>query len=486
MRSVLRVELRSALVKSVALIGAGLAGLACALRLAQEGVAVDVFERNDRAGGRAATFTSENGFRFDSGPTLIVMTGVLRRALGNDAFRTLGLERIDPGYRVLWPDGERFDCSSDIATFLQEMARFERGNAANALAYIAAVHEQLQESRGKILDTDHDLRSIVRLVLQPGKLRPWVISDLRRFTKRWFRSPRVVQALTFQSLYLGTSPLRAPAMYALLPVEEIVGGVWFAKGGTGAIVDALQAQCERNGVRFHFDTTVDEVVVSKHRATGIRTGASLRSVDAVAITADREAAMQRFFGAKPGRLSYGHSAIVWYLGVDRAVDLPHHTVMLPDDPWKAYAELDSGTIPSEPLVYACNPVRSDPSFAPAGMSSLMLLCPVPNRRALPDIDEDTLFQRVLERVERHAGALRGHVTFKSVRGPREFERDLGLMHGAAFGPDHTLDQMGPLRPPIAHPRLHNVVFAGSGTRPGSGVPMVLMSGRLAAERLLSA
>ncbi|MDQ6933296.1 MAG: phytoene desaturase family protein [Candidatus Eremiobacteraeota bacterium] len=472
--------------KSACLVGAGLGGLACALRLAQEGVSVDVFETHDRPGGRAAAFITEGGFRFDTGPTLIVMTDVIERALGKAAFANIGLRRLDPGYRVLWPNGDSFDLSCDVATLLREIEGFEPGRSAAALSYLATVHEQFRESRAKILEVDHSLKSTLQLIMRPGKLRPWVFRKLRAFTERWFRSPRIIQALTFQSLYLGTSPLRAPAMYALLPVQEIVGGVWFAPGGTGAIVDALTGACENAGVRFHFGAPVDAVLSQGERATGVRTGGAIRGFDAVAINADREPAMQRFFGVPSSRLAYGHSAMVWYLGINRTVHLSHHSVLLPDDPWQAYAQLDAGVIPQEPMIYVCNPAASDSSFAPSGMSSLMLLCPVPNRKRLRDFDEEALFRRVLQRVESYAGDLQPHLVYRNARGPREFEKDFNVMYGAAFGPDHTLDQMGFLRPPIAHPRLRNVVFAGSGTRPGSGVPMVMISGRLAAERLLSA
>ena len=466
-------------------MGAGLGGLACALRLAQDGVFVDVYEAHDRPGGRASSFVSPQGFRFDAGPTLIVMTDVIERALGKDAFSRIGLRRLDPAYRVLWPDGEHFDLSSDIATLLQEVARFEPGRAASALSYVAEVHAQFRESRGKILEVDHSPASILKLLINPGKLRPWVLGKLRRYTERWFESPRMVQALTFQSLYLGTSPLRAPALYSLLPVEEIVGGVWFAPGGTGAVVHSMMSACENAGVHFHFGSAVNEVITARGRATGIRIGDTIRTFDAVAINADREPAMRRFFDAPLSKLAYGHSAIVWYLGIDRPVSLPHHSVLLPENPWRAYAQLDAGSIPTEPMVYVCNPAVTDPSFAPSKMSSLSMLTPVPNRKQLRNFDEEALFTRVLKRVERHAGDLQSHLVFQRARGPREFETELNLMHGAAFGPDHTLDQMGPLRPTIAHPFLRNVVFTGSGTRPGSGVPMVLISGRLAAERLLS-
>ena len=471
--------------KSVAVVGAGFAGLAAALELARSGVRVTVLEAHAHAGGRAEQLR-EAGFTFDSGPTLLVMTDALRSALGEEAFASLALRRLEPGYRVTWPGGERFEMHSDIAEFLDEFARFEGTNRRSAaLAYLACVHEQYVQARAKILEVDHTPLSFARALLSPGRFAPWSLGKLQPFVRRYVRNPRVQEAMTFQPLYLGMSPLRSPAMYALLAVEEIVGGVWYAPGGTGAVVRALVRECERAGVRFAYGTTVRNIHVNGKAAVTFG-GSSAAYFDGIVVTADREVAMERLFGAPSARrrLRYGHSAMLWYLGVRGSLPLPHHTVMLPQDTRSAYEALDRGALPDDPLVYACNPVVSDAAVAPAGFSALMLLAPVPNARALPQFDERALRERVLARVERETGPIAGRIVYERTRSPRDFASKLHLAHGAAFGPDHALDQMGPFRPAIRHSRFGNVVFAGSGTRPGSGVPMVLISGRLAAQRLL--
>ena len=472
---------------SAIVIGAGFAGLSAAIELAREGVAVTVFEALATAGGRAQRIL-EQGFAFDLGPTLIVMTDLLRRTLGEEAFTALNLVRLEPGYEVRWPNGDHFALHSDIALALAEFARFEGPmRSSRALRYLADVQEALTDAQRNILERDHTLASFARSMLSPGRVRPWVLGNLRKFTERYFSHPRVIQALTFQSLYLGTSPLRSPAMYALLPVNECIGGVWHAPGGTGAIVDACVRQAERLGVEFVYHTRVDRVEKHDH---GVRvyTDATHVDADALVITADRETAMRHLFGTtSPPRerpMRYGHSAAVWYFGLRRPIHLPYHTVFLPEDPWHAYAQLDAGRIPNEPMLYVCNPSSHDSSVAPAGGSALLVLSPVPNRTKVRDLDTASLREAVIERLERDVGPIRDFLVFERMRGPREFADELGLMHGAAFGPDHTLDQMAAFRPSIAHPHHANIVFAGSGTRPGSGIPMVLISGRLAAERLL--
>lgn len=472
---------------SVIVVGAGFAGLSAALHLARRGARVTVLEANAHAGGRAGRITGTDGFEFDAGPTLIVMVDALRAALGERAFQALELRRLEPGYRIFWPNGDRFDLSSNIAVFLDEIARYEGLNRRSAaVRYLADVHEQYVHARAKILDVDHTPLSFLRTLMAPGKFAPWSLGKLRSFASQRFRHERTIQALTFQPLYLGTSPLRAPAMYALLAVEEIVGGIWYARGGTSTIVDALVRECERAGVTFSFNTPVRRILTRGGKARAVETADRASEADGVIVTADREPAMHALFdlpAERTRKLRYGHSAMLWYLGVSGKVELPHHSVFLPEDPWQSYADLDAGTLPREPMIYVCNPGATDAAAAPPGTSALTLLAPVPNAAALPSFDRTALRERVLSRLERQTGPLRGRILFEATRAPSDFASQLGLAHGAAFGPDHTLDQMGPLRPPIRHPQLSNVVFAGSGTRPGSGIPMVLISGRLAAERL---
>ncbi|MDE2480986.1 MAG: phytoene desaturase [bacterium] len=473
-------------VRSAIVIGSGFAGLSATLELQRRGVAVRVLEAADRPGGRAQSWSAA-GYRFDLGPTLLVMTDLLRSALGDEAFDALALQRLEPGYRVRFADGASFAMQSDIALVLQEFARFEPGRASRALRYLADVHGAHVDARSRILERDHTLASFARTILSPGRIRPWIAGSLRAFTERYFHDPRVVQALTFQPLYLGTSPLRSPAMYALLPVEEMVGGVWYARGGTGAVVDAFVREAQRRGAEFAFDTRAERVEMRADGGVRVHAGATSYDADALVVAADREPSLGLFGDEAPRGRSprYGHTACVWYFGLDAPVALDHHTVMLPRDPWGAYAHLDAGRVPDETMLYVCNPAATDPSVAPPGGSALLVLAPVPNRALAPSLDLDAMRERVLDALEAQAGPLRGRIVVERRRGPEEFERELGLMHGAAFGPDHTLDQMGPFRPAIRHPRLRNVVFAGSGTRPGSGVPMVVISGRLAADALLA-
>ena len=465
-------------------VGAGFGGLSAAITLARAGLQVEVFEAQDRAGGRAAALVTPQGFHFDMGPTLLIMIDTLRDLLG-DAFADLGLARLQPNYRVLWEGGDRWESHSDAARIVAEFRRFQPAGIARALEYIATVHEQFVLSRKRVLEVDMDWRAAAQLVLRPQGLSPWVMRDLRGFARTYFTHPRLVEALTFQPLYLGMSPRKSPAMYALLGVEEMVGGVWFAPGGTGSVVAALRREAERLGCTFTFGARVERILTRNGRATGVVAGGAQHDAQAVVVSADREPALAGLFGT-PVRHSprYGHSAAVFYLGLDRPIESAHHTVLLPDDPWAAYAQLDAGHLPNHPLIYMCNPAISDPAMAPPGMTSLMLLVPVPNARratlALADVRA-----AALDVVERTFGPISEHIVYASARGPREFGADLGLAQGAAFGPDHGFDQMGPLRPAIAHPTLANVAFAGSGTHPGSGVPMVLISGRLAAERVLA-
>ncbi len=469
--------------KSAIVVGAGMAGLAAALELARAGLAVNVFEACDRPGGCAQELRSpDDRFRFDMGPTIITMTDVLRRALGDAAFGALSLRRLEPGYRVLWPDGAHFDMHSDISLWLSEIARYRNDGAGDALQYLAMMHEQSVESRSRILEERWTPLTVAKLVGRPGGLRPWVFGNLRRLAQRYFVHPRLVEAATFQTLYLGLTPQRSPAIYGLLMSGEVVGGVWYAPGGTAAIVSALVAECVRLGVAFHFGKPVTKISVEQKRARSVVVHGQTHHADAVIVAADREPALRKLLDVRGSRrLRYGHSALVFYIGFEGTLEFPHHTVSLPDDPWRSYEQLDRGLVPDDILLYVAHPAASD---ATATAGAITALVPVPNRKALRDIDADAMYGKIIARLEHHYGTLAERVVYRSHRGPRQFEEQLGLAYGAAFGPDHRLRQMGPLRPSIAYRGARNLAFAGSGTQPGSGVPMVLISGRLAAEQVL--
>ena len=441
------------LVKSALVVGAGFAGLSAALHLARAGIAVEVLEATDHPGGRAQAWRSGE-FHFDLGPTLVRMPDVLEKALGAERFAALELMRLEPGYEVRWPDGERFSMHSDIALSLAEFERIEPGVSPRALDYFTRVHGAYREARAHIFEGE---------------------GTLRRFTEQFFRQPRLVEALTFQSLFLGTSPLRAPAISAYLPVVEATEGLWFAPGGMASIVDGFVDAGRASGVVFSYGRRVESIERSSSGAWRAATAEKSYEADAVVVALDREPA-HALLGARPPQIEamrYGHSALCLYLGVRRRVDLPYHSIFLPSDPWRAYAQLDSGHLPDEPPIYAHNPVARDASAAPSDGSALFVLAPVPNLLALREEEIAAFRKRIFERLEREVGELREFIEVERMRGPAEWASELGLVHGAAFGPDRGLDRDAP-----------GLAFAGSGTRPGSGVPMVVASGRLAAEHLL--
>lgn len=467
--------------KSAIVVGSGFAGLSAALELARAGVAVTVCEAADRPGGRAQLHESPDGrFRFDMGPTIITMRDTLARTLGKDAMRELELRRLEPGYRVAWSDGESFDMHSDVALWLAEVTRLG-GGAADALKFLSDGYEMLDGAMAAILENPWTGSSWTRLFTSKPRLKPWAMGSLKAMAARAFSHPKLVEAMTFQTLYLGMTPNRAPAAYSLLAAQEIVDGIWYARGGAAAIVASLARRCEAHGVTFRYATRVTNVVRYGKRARGVETTSGTFAADAVVLACDRDPALRTLLQRPAKRaVRYGHSALVYYLGFSNPLALPHHTVLLPSDTERLYADLDAGRVPSSLALYACNPFASDDTATPG---ALTVLVPIPNLGRV-QADHDAIFVQVLEALETRFGVRANDVRYRYERGPKQFETELGVAFGAAFGPSHDLLQMGPFRPSIDCPGLRNVAFAGSGTRPGSGVPLALISGRLAAARLL--
>ncbi len=440
-------------VKSALVVGAGFAGLSAALHLARAGVAVKLLEAADRPGGRAQAWSSGE-YHFDLGPTFVAKPEVFEEALGAERFAALELMRLEPGYEVRWPDGERFAMHSDIALSLAEFERIEPGVTSHALEYFASVQGAERDARAGIIERDR---------------------SLRRFTERFFHHRRLVEALTFQSLFLGSSPLRAPAIDALLPVVEATEGLWFAPGGMASIVDGFVDAGRALGVAFSYGRRVERIERNGDGAWRAVTTEQSDEADAIVVAIDREPSFALLGVRSPrlGAMRYGHSALCLYLGVRRRIELPYHTIFLPNDPWRAYAQLDGGNLPDEPPIYTYNPVARDASAAPADGSALLVLAPVPNLSALRQEELAAFRKRIFERLEHEVGELREFLEVERVRGPAEWASELGLVHGAAFGPERGPDR-----------RFPRLAFAGSGSHPGSGVPMAVRSGRLAAEHLL--
>jgi phytoene desaturase len=486
----------------VVVVGAGLAGLSSALRLAGAGREVTVVEREDVPGGRAGLLEvaspAGGSYRFDTGPTVLTMPDLIADALdcvGEKLEDWLELTPIDPLYRAYYPDGSRLDVKADAAAMEAEVERVcGPAEAAGYRRYVAFVSQLYRYEMKSFIDRNID--SPLDLV-RPDLARLAALGGFRRLAPKvgqYLKDPRTQRVLSFQSMYAGLSPYDALAIYAVIAYMDSVAGVYFPKGGMHAVPRALAGAAEKHGVQLRYSTEVSRVLVEHGRAVGVETADGERiPADVVVLTPDLPVAYRELLppAATPRRvkrLGYSPSCFLLLAGSTQGyTKTAHHNIHFGRAWREVFTDLiDRRQLMADPSVLVTNPTHSDPSLAPDGRHSYYVLFPTPNLDA--GIDWDVIGPRYRDEVVARLEQL-GYVGFgdaievEDVTTPADWQRR-GMERGAPFASAHSFFQTGPFRPANLAPKVDGVVFAGSGTQPGVGVPMVLVSGRLAAERIL--
>jgi phytoene desaturase len=477
-------------------------GLAAAIRLAKMGFEVEVFEKNGQAGGRMGRLRAD-GFTFDTGPSLLLMTDTYRELFafaGRDLDEHVRLVPLDGQYRVTFGDGDALTVRRTLPELIRELERIEPGVTPNFYRFLEDACHKYRLGRSEFVERDFDkardffgLRNL-RLLLKTKAL-----NNYYRSVSKFFRTEKLRQAFSLQTMYLGLSPFEAPAVYSLLPYTELAeDGLWFPKGGMYALVEAMEALARDLGVRFRFNSEVEEILVSKGRARGVRVGGEEIGADAVLANADLPYAYRRLLGGKAdsdfklrrrGRLEYTASAFMLYLGVEGKLEnMLHHNFYLSSRYKENFeAIFRDRRLPEDPSFYAVVASKTEPRMAPEGMDSLFVLVPVPHLGPNVDWERDgaAFKEKVYGLLEERCSieGVRGRVVYEQVRTPLGWRDDYNLEEGAAFGIGHGIFQVGYFRPPMVSKAVDGLYFVGASTRPGTGVPLVTIGARLAAERI---
>ena len=482
----------------VVVIGAGLGGLSAALHLCGAGRDVTVLERSNLPGGRCGLI-EDRGFRFDTGPTVLTMPGLLEQAFAavdeklND---WVTLHRLDPAYRARFADGSAIDVHADVDAMTDEIARTCGAGDANGYRRFVAWLQRLYALEMPHF-IDRNLDSPLDLV-GPAALRLLALGGFGRLDRavgRYLKDERLRRLFSFQAMYAGLAPSQALAIYAVITYMDCVQGVYFPEGGMHAVPTALAAAAEKHGVRLRYGTTVSRVDVVGGRARGVITTDGERiEADVVVVNADLPTAYDELLPdlstpRRVRRLRYSPSAVVLHAGTPSgAAPGAHHTIDF-GHAWESTFDeiIDQGQVMRDPSFLVTTPTRTDPALAPPGHDSHYVLFPAPNVRGRIDWHRERGRYRD-SMLATLAG--RGYEAFDDIEvehlvTPADWQAQ-GLAAGAPFAAAHTFAQTGPFRSPTLERRVGNLVFCGSNTQPGVGVPMVLVSGRLAAQRITGA
>jgi phytoene desaturase len=495
-------------VTAAVVVGAGVGGLSAAIHLARRGVQVTVVEKNREPGGRVGQF-SRDGHTFSTGPTLLIMPLLYRGEfdrLGVDMDEALGCARVDPTYDVVFDDGARLAMTSDLMAMRDQLEAMEPGSFGGFLRYIDEGRRHYHLAMPALVD--RDFRRFTDFATPANALLALRIKALLphyRHMSAYFDSPRLKAAFTYQDVYMGLSPFSAPSTFSLTPHTELAHGVWYPAGGMYRIAELLAALAEEAGVVFRYGEPVERIEIEGGRASGVVVDGRLLPADVVVANADLPYVYRRLLpdaaaARRIGRRKFSGSTISFFWGLDRPYpELRPHTLFLGDAYRDNFDRIERNEpLPDGPSVYVHAPTRLDPGTAPPGKDTLIAVVPTghmtydgddPERIAREEDAWATELGRaraaVLARLAQVGLADVGdHITVEATATPLTWRAHHNLERGATHGLAHTLFQLAYLRPHNRHARYRNLYFAGASTHPGTGVPTALVSGRLAAERMV--
>lgn len=474
-------------VPRVAIIGGGLGALAAAVRLAHAGLGVRLFERNKHTGGKMSRLES-HGFHWDMGPSLLTMPDVIRelwRDVGSEADNDLEILPLRSTCRYRWLDG----------TVIEEDNTFwQRPEIAAYLRHAKGIYDLSADAF--LRHAPDELSSILTPARIPLLRHLPKVADprsLHQLNKQFFRhDPHLLQLFDRFATYNGSSPYKTPAVFSIIAYVQAAFGGHYLQGGMFALARALTQLAASKGAEI---ATSHDVRSIRREANGkfrveFRNGSHESGFDRIVCNMDAIRAPEKLFGVTSQRAHLRHppstSGFILFLGLDRCYpELDHHNILFSDDYPREFREMADGIPAAEPTIYIAIGSRTDPQMSPLGQEGWFVLVNAPATGGFDwEKGASAYADSVLDRIERFGFAVRPHIVCRHIFTPADFERRDLAWRGTLYGfASHGL-MSSFQRPPITRNDLPGVYFAGGTTHPGGGVPLVLLSGQIAARKLL--
>ncbi len=479
----------------IIVIGSGFGGLSAAIRLQAQGHQVTIVEKRDKIGGRAYVY-EQDGFKFDGGPTIITAPWLIDELFtlaGKETNDYVKLVKIDPFYNIRWADGTVFNYNDNKDNLHQQIVKI---NPADLNGYKKFKEELSEIYKVGFELIDRPFTSVwdmAKVIPQMIKLR----SDrsVYQFASKFFKDEKLREAFSFHPLLIGGNPFTATSIYAMIHELEQKFGVWYAMGGTGALVQALGNLFVDIGGEIFLEAEVEKILVDENsaKATGVKmkTGETLEA-DTIVANSDvgwtylnliDQKHRKKYTDKKVKSMTYSMSLFVIYFGTNKKFEnIAHHEILL----GKRYKGLldeifVDKTLAEDFSLYLHRPTATDPTLAPEGCDCWYVLSPVPHLGAKIDwkTEGEPYKQRIYEYLEKHyMPNLREHIISEYYIDPLHFEGTLNSYLGSAFSVEPTLLQSAWLRPHNLSEDIPNLYFVGAGTHPGAGLPGVMSSGKI--------
>ena len=478
----------------ISVIGSGFSSLSNACYLAKNGHQVEVFEKNDQLGGRAR-IKKIDGFTFDMGPSWYWMPDVF-----DDFFADFGkkvsdfydLKRIDPSYRVFWPDAP-----DDIPASMNELKayfeKYEKGSGEKLDEFLAEAKMKYEVGMGDFV-TKPSLSFTEFMSLDTARkgISLDLFKPISKHIRQYFKHPKLIELLEFPVLFLGAKPQNTPSLYSLMNYADMALGTWYPMGGMHKIVEAMVSVASELGVVFHTSANVTEIIAEGRHVLGLTSNNLFHAADAVVSGADYHHTEQSLLPEKYRNYNQKYwdsrvmapSSLLYYVGLNKKIDgIKHHNLFFDESFDNHAVEIyDTHTWPEAPLFYVCNPSKTDESVAPEGKENLFFLVPVSTELKDNEPTRQRYFNMICDRLEKYTGHdIRPHIEVYESFAHSDFVSEYNSFKGNAYGLANTLKQTAILKPKCKNKQLDNLYYIGQLTVPGPGVPPSIISGKIVSQ-----
>lgn len=488
--------------KNVIIIGSGYGGLALANLLAKAGYTVNVYEKNENAGGRAGV-VKKDGFTFDTGPSWYLMPEVFEQyynIFNLSAEEELDIIKLTPGYRVFFESKPPITIQGDINKDAETFNAIEPGSGDKLKNYVEKSSKIYDLSLKHFLYTNFEsVKELLHkdILKNLFTLSQFAFKTIDKHVSGYVNDRRLKQILEYHMVFLGSSPFQAPAIYSLMSVLDFKSGVFYPKKGMYSLVENLLSIGKNLGVNYHFNSEVNSIVIEEGQIKGIqlKSGKEINA-DIVVSNADLHFTETKLLPQKYQSFpeSYwanrqpGPSALLISLGVKGSLpNLLHHNLFFVDDWQENFSAIyNTQTIPENASIYVCNPTKTDTSTAPKEHENLFILIPLPANIEIDTKLQLELVDRFIEQFEimSQIPDIKERIITSHIFGPNDFKTEFySWQAGALGGQSHKLFQSAMFRTPNKSKKVKNLYYVGAGTTPGIGLPMCLIGAQLAYKRI---
>ena len=483
--------------KKIAIIGSGFSGLSAAAYAAKAGNEVHVFEKHNQPGGRARQFVTNEGYRFDMGPSWYWMPDIIENFFSDfnsKATDFFDLMSLNPQFEMIFEE-EKINVPESSDELIALFEKIEKGAGFQLQQFMESAKYKYEVGmKDFVKKPSYNWLEFASLKIAKSALKLDLLTNFRTYVAKYFKNEKLRALMEFPVIFLGASPQNIPALYSLMNYGGYALGTHYPMGGFYQLVLAMKEVAEKQGATFHFNKTVQSINAQNGSLTSLPIDGESLDFDAVIASSDYHHTetllaeeYRNYSEIYWQNRTFAPSCLIFYLGIDQIIpNLKHHTLFFEND-LDTHIDFiyENKKWPEKPLFYVCCPSKTDESVAPKGKENLFLLMPL----AIGINDEEAIREKYLNemitRIERHTGQtdLRSKIEYKRGYCVSDFISDYNAYGGNAYGLANTLNQTAVLKPKIRNKKLKNLLYTGQLTVPGPGVPPSIISGKIVATEL---